>query len=103
MTDKIEKNDVLHVADLAKLSLTGQDVDRFTEQLQSILELVDTLNQVDTSDVVPTYSAASAVNVFREDTPVDYQQNQALLNNAPAVKDDMIQVPSILEGEDDGN
>ena len=65
---KISNKEVLKVAKLAHLDLDKESIDNFAKQIGTILEHVDTLNKVDTSDVVPTYQAVFQTNVFGKDT-----------------------------------
>ena len=64
---KITKNEVLHVADLARLDLDEESIDRFAGQIGEILEYVDTLNKLDTKGITPTSHAIFLTNAFRED------------------------------------
>ncbi len=64
---KLTKQDVLHVAKLAKLPLAGEEVNKFTDQLSSIINYMEELNEVDVSDIVPTSQTTGLENVFRND------------------------------------
>ena len=70
---KLTKQDILHVAKLAKLPLTDSEVDKFTSQLSSIINYMDELNEVDTSDVEPTSQTTGLENVFRNDEIIPNQ------------------------------
>jgi aspartyl-tRNA(Asn)/glutamyl-tRNA(Gln) amidotransferase subunit C len=67
---KLTKQDVLHVAELAKLSLTEAEVDKFLSQLSVIVEHVGKLNEVDTDNVEPTSQTTGLTNIQREDVVV---------------------------------
>ena len=93
---KITKEEVVHVADLARLEMTEDAIDRFADQIGNILAYVDALKQVDTTDVVPTTHALSLSNVFREDdvkTPIDRDAAQA---NAPEKEEGLFLVPKVV-------
>jgi len=64
---KLTKQDVLHVAKLAKLPLTDTEVNKFTDQLSAIVNYMDELNSVDTSNIEPTSQTTGLENVFRSD------------------------------------
>ncbi len=65
---KVTKKDVKHVADLSNLVLTDEETQKFTPQLDKIIEFVSTLNEVDTSSVEPTSQTTGLTNILREDT-----------------------------------
>ncbi|ADG41099.1 MULTISPECIES: Asp-tRNA(Asn)/Glu-tRNA(Gln) amidotransferase subunit GatC [Leuconostoc] len=95
----ISKEEVAHVASLAKLAFNDTELEQFTTQLDSILTIFDTLGEVDTEQVEPTYSVTENVNHLRQDVADNWHQKQALLKNAPLEAADLIKVPAILEGE----
>ncbi|MHA8110068.1 Asp-tRNA(Asn)/Glu-tRNA(Gln) amidotransferase subunit GatC [Lactobacillaceae bacterium Melli_B4] len=101
MADRIDKQTVNHVAELAKLSLTEDQLPYFTGQLDSIMDLVDTLSEVDTEGVEPTYSVTDQINVMRDDVAQNWGERDALLNNAPEVADGLIRVPTIIDESED--
>lgn len=75
------KIDVSHVAKLANLSLSSEEAEKYSEQLSKILEYMEQLNQVDTSDVEATFSVSSLKSVMRKDeTELGLTQEQALQN-----------------------
>lgn len=100
MAETISRNDVAHVASLAKLAFDEAKLDQFTDQLTDILTLFETLSEVDTSAVEPTYSVTPNVNHLREDIADNWHQKQELLANAPEEAADLIKVPAIIKGED---
>ncbi|MDR3240900.1 MAG: Asp-tRNA(Asn)/Glu-tRNA(Gln) amidotransferase subunit GatC [Lactobacillaceae bacterium] len=94
---KITQEEVLHVAGLAKLALTADEASTFTGQLEKIFDLVDTLAEVDTEGVEPTYSVTDLKTALREDVAVNANQMQELLHNAPEHQETLIKVPAILD------
>ncbi|HTK03599.1 MAG TPA: Asp-tRNA(Asn)/Glu-tRNA(Gln) amidotransferase subunit GatC [Alphaproteobacteria bacterium] len=100
---KLTRQDVLHIAKLAKLSLTDDEVEKFTAQLSSILKYVDELNSVDTSEVDPTSQTTGLVNVFRDDEiKTDQILSQAeALSGTDETYNGYFRVPTILEGRTD--
>lgn len=93
----ISRDDVLHVARLARLHLSDEEVDRLQAQLSNILEAIETLRDVDTSHVGPTASVIRLENVMREDEPRAPMAREAALANAPLRDDPFLRVPTVLE------
>ena len=93
----ISRDDVLHVARLARLHLTDEEVDRMRVQLSNILGAVETLRDVDTSHVGPTASVIQLENVMREDIAHPGLSRDAALANAPLRDDPFLRVPTVLE------
>ncbi len=79
----LTKDQIKHVAKLANLPLTDREEEKYSEQLSKILEYIDQLNSVDTSNVEPTFNVSGSFNKFRTDeTSVSLSQEEAL-QNAP--------------------
>jgi aspartyl-tRNA(Asn)/glutamyl-tRNA(Gln) amidotransferase subunit C len=93
----ISRDDVLHVARLARLHVSDEEVDRLQAQLSNILEAIETLRDVDTSHVGPTASVIRLENVMREDEPRPPMSRDATLANAPLRDDPFLRVPTVLE------
>jgi aspartyl-tRNA(Asn)/glutamyl-tRNA(Gln) amidotransferase subunit C len=92
----ITKEDIVHVADLARLEVSESDIETFVEQLGEVLEYVNTLNRVDTEGVPPTSHAISLTNAFREDTACGHLDREEALRNAPETEDGSFLVPKIV-------
>jgi len=95
---KISRQDVEHVALLARLELTDSDVGKFTGQFNAILEYIDVLNKVDTTGVEPTAHVLPLKNVMRPDEIRPSLPRDAALANAPDRENGYFKVPKILEG-----
>lgn len=96
---KISHDDILHVASLAILVLSSEEFDMFLPQLNSILDFISKLQQVDTSNVQPTSQVTGLLNVFREDKVDEtrvFSQEKAL-SNAPATHNGFFKVPSVFD------
>jgi aspartyl-tRNA(Asn)/glutamyl-tRNA(Gln) amidotransferase subunit C len=89
----ITRDEVLHVARLARLELTDDEVDRFTEQLSAILEAVAKVSELDLSDVEPTAHPLDLVNVWAEDEPLPSLPVDEALANAPDRHGGFFKVP----------
>ncbi|MDR7867451.1 MAG: Asp-tRNA(Asn)/Glu-tRNA(Gln) amidotransferase subunit GatC [Sporomusaceae bacterium] len=95
---KITRKDVEHVALLSRLELGENDVEKFTGQLNAILDYIDVLNKVDTSGVEPTAHVLPVTNVMRADEAKLSLPRELALANAPEQEDGYFKVPKILEG-----
>jgi aspartyl-tRNA(Asn)/glutamyl-tRNA(Gln) amidotransferase subunit C len=89
----ISRDDVLHVARLARLELSDAEVERFQEQLSAILEAVGKVQELDLADVPPTSHPLDVVNVWREDEPRPSLPVEEALANAPAREGNLFKVP----------
>ena len=80
---QISREEVLHVAKLARLALTEEEVERFRDQLSAILEAVGKVSELDLEGVPPTSHPLDLVNVFAEDEPRPSLSREDALANAP--------------------
>ncbi len=94
---KLSREEVLHIARLARLGLTEEDVDKFREQLSNILENFEILRQVDTTDVPPTAQSIALQNVMRDDEVTPSLAPEDILANAPRREGDCFRVRAVLE------
>ena len=93
---KITRKDVEHVAHLARLNLSDDELQTMTGQLDNILSYVDTLEELDTSDVQPTSHVFSVTNAFREDVEKESLSQEEAVKNGPQQNGEMFQVPRII-------
>ncbi|MDI6789714.1 MAG: Asp-tRNA(Asn)/Glu-tRNA(Gln) amidotransferase subunit GatC [Thermodesulfobacteriota bacterium] len=93
---KISREDVQHVAKLARLSFSKEDIELFTNQLNQILTYMDKLNELDTAHVELTHHALAITNAFREDAIRPSVSNEKSLANAPAKANGSFTVPRII-------
>jgi aspartyl-tRNA(Asn)/glutamyl-tRNA(Gln) amidotransferase subunit C len=89
----ISKDEVLHVARLARLELTDDEVARFQEQLSAILEAVSKVSELDLSDVPPTAHPLEIANAWAEDEPRPSLSHDDVFANAPDRDDNHFRVP----------
>ncbi len=94
---KITKEEVAHVAHLARLALPGGETERFTAQLNDILLYMEKLNEVDTAGVEPMTHAIAQKNAFREDEVAPSLTVEETLANAPDAREGFFRVPKILD------
>jgi aspartyl-tRNA(Asn)/glutamyl-tRNA(Gln) amidotransferase subunit C len=94
---KLTLEEVKHIAELARLQLTDEEMARYAEQLSDILDYAARLQSIDTSGISPTERVSSAGNVLRKDETRPGLSQQELLDNAPETEKGQFRVPPILE------
>jgi aspartyl-tRNA(Asn)/glutamyl-tRNA(Gln) amidotransferase subunit C len=95
----ITREDVAHLASLARLALTNEELDHYAGQLDVILSAVASISDVAADDIPPTTHAVPVVNVFRDDVVTPSLDREALLDAAPAAEEGRFRVPRILDEE----
>lgn len=100
---KLTKNEVAHVAKLAKLDLSEGEIKKFLPQLVSVIDHISELSKVDTSGVEPTNQTTGLENVFREDATVaeNSMSQEEALSGTEEVHNGYFKVKAILEGRTD--
>jgi aspartyl-tRNA(Asn)/glutamyl-tRNA(Gln) amidotransferase subunit C len=93
----LSRAEVEHIAELAKLQLTDEEIEQYTEQLSAILDYAQELNQIDTDAISPTASVLPLHNVLAEDIVQGTLGRSLLLKNAPEVEAGQIRVQAILD------
>jgi aspartyl/glutamyl-tRNA(Asn/Gln) amidotransferase C subunit len=95
----ISKEQVEHIAKLARIELTEKEKEKFATELSSILEYIDKLNQANTEKTEPISQVTGLENVTREDDsgPENQKSKDKIIAEAPAKKGDYFKVPKILE------
>jgi len=93
----ITREEVRHVARLARLALSDDEAGRLVGQLSAILDYVKQLDGLDTRDVLPTSHAVEKGTPMRDDTVEPFGDREALLANAPDRQGDFFRVPRIIE------
>jgi aspartyl-tRNA(Asn)/glutamyl-tRNA(Gln) amidotransferase subunit C len=93
----IDRSDVERIAHLARLELNEQDIPAYTENLSSILNLIDEMQQIDTEGVEPLAHPLDAVQRLRADEVTELNQRDKLQAFAPAVEEGLFLVPKVIE------
>ncbi|MFC1752221.1 Asp-tRNA(Asn)/Glu-tRNA(Gln) amidotransferase subunit GatC [Thermoproteota archaeon] len=93
----ISKDTVKYVANLARISLTEKELEKFSGQLNDILRYIDQLNEVDVSKIPPTAHVLPIKNVKRKDSPRPSFSAKEVLKNAPLKEDTSFKVPKVIE------
>jgi len=94
---KLSREEVLHIARLARVGLTESEINRMSEQLSNILENFEILQPVDTSDVPPTAQSIALQSVVRDDEVAPSFTTDDILANAPRREGDCFRVRAVLE------
>ena len=94
---KLTRDQVVGIAELARLDLTEEELALFREQLSEVLEYAERLQALDTDAIPPTATVLPARNVMRADEPRPSLTREEILANAPEAKDGCFQVQAILE------
>ena len=98
MTDeRLTTEEVRHLALLARIGMTDDEVERMRDQMSHILENFDILKQVDTDGVEPTAHSVNVTSVMREDRSRESLSKEEVFANAPLVEGDRIRVRAVLE------
>jgi len=92
----LSEQEVKHIAKLARLGLTEEEVKKFQKELSSVLDYIGKLNEVDVSGVEPTSHSVLIENIIRKDEEKNKDQNEKLLNLAPDKKERHLKVKQIL-------
>ena len=92
----LSREEVEHIAQLARVGMTPEDLDTFAEQLSHILEQFEILDEVDTDDVPPSSHPIDITSVFRDDEVTPSYPREDVLANAPREDDGFFRVKSVL-------
>ncbi|MBP7767375.1 Asp-tRNA(Asn)/Glu-tRNA(Gln) amidotransferase subunit GatC [Candidatus Saccharibacteria bacterium] len=95
---QISRDDVLSLARLSRLSLSDEEIDKFTTEISTILDYVEQLQGVDVGSLEPSYQVTGLSNVMREDEQDDYGiDTSVLLQNTPEMLDGHVKVKRMLK------
>lgn len=92
----INKEEIIHIAKLACLNLSESEIERYTKDMQEILEFANTINNVNTDGMNETIAANEKSNVFRKDEVVNFENRDLLLSNAPSQDEGMFRIPKVI-------
>ena len=93
---QVSKEELLHIANLARLELKDNEVEDYLKNLENILEFSNIINNAPTDDLDITIGANEAKNIFRKDEVKVFEDRDALLQNAPAKDNNMFKIPKVL-------
>ena len=93
---QVSKEEILHIANLANLTLEENEVQQYLDNLQEILDFANIVNNANTDNLDITIGANEAKNVFRKDEVEVFEDNKALFMNAPSEEQNMFKIPKII-------
>lgn len=93
---KISREEILHIANLADLEISEEDIEKYASNLQDILEFANVVNNAPVDNLDITIGANEKKNVFRKDEIKVFEDNEALLQNAPSKEQNMFKIPKVL-------
>ena len=93
----LSKEDVLNIANLAKLQVNEDEVDRYKQDLSRILEFVEQMNQADVDNIAPMAHPQEMMQPLREDAITETDQREKFQQIAPATQDGLYLVPKVIE------
>ena len=97
---KVTREEVEHIANLARLQITEDETTEMQNTLESILNFANQIDTADTSEIEPTYHVLDLQNVLREDKAIEGIPQELALKNAKETENGQFKVPSIMNGED---
>jgi aspartyl-tRNA(Asn)/glutamyl-tRNA(Gln) amidotransferase subunit C len=96
---KLSKSEVEHIAELARLRLTDAEKEKYSEQLSGILNYVEKLSEIDTSQVEPTSQVTGLTNIMRSDEIIESGISEELVACAPESTDGFLVIPKIFDNK----
>lgn len=93
----VSKEDVIHIAKLARLEISDEELERYTIDLDNIVDYANTLSSIDVSSVKPTNHILDIKNVFRADEVKPSYNREEILKNAPTKAGGCVSVPKVIE------
>lgn len=93
---QISKEEIIHIAKLANLNLTEDEIEKYTKDMEEILTFANTVNNVNTDDVTDNIGIDGRYNVFRKDEVEVFGNREILLQNAPSQDEGMFRIPKVI-------
>ena len=94
---QVSKEEILHIANLAQLELKDEEIEKYMENLQEILDFANIVNNAPVDGLDVTIGASEAKNVFRKDEVKLFKDVDSLLQNAPEQTNHMFKIPKVLD------
>ena len=92
----ISKEEIIHIAKLASLNLSEEEIEKYTGDMPEILAFANMINNVNTEGMNETVAANEKSNVFRKDEVVNFENRELLLQNAPSQDEGMFRIPKVI-------
>ena len=93
---QVSKEEILHIANLASLKIEDNEVEKYLENLQEILDFAEVVNKADVENLDITIGANKEKNVFRKDEVKIFEDNESLLQNAESKEQNMFKIPKVI-------
>ena len=93
---QVSKEEILHIAELANLNLEEDKIDAYLLNLQDILNFANIVNKANVEGLEVTIGSNEAKNVFRKDEIKEFEEREALLQNAPEKENNMFKIPKVI-------
>ncbi len=93
----ISKEEIIHIAKLASLNLTEEEIERYAQDMTDILEFAEVVNNLNTDEIKETVGINGEYNVFRKDEVKQTISKEELLKNAPSQDDGMFRIPKVIQ------
>ena len=94
---KVSREEILHIANLADLNLKEEEIDKYILNLQDILNFANIVNNAPVENLDVTNGVNKNANVFRKDEVKEFEDKEALLNNAPEKERNMFKIPKVIQ------
>ena len=94
---KVSREEILHIANLARLDLEENEIDKYLENLDDILNFAEIVNNAPVEGLDITIGANEAKNVFRKDEVIEFDNIKGLLQNAPSLEQNMFKIPKVVQ------
>ena len=94
---EVSKEEILHIANLARLNLEEDEIEKYRENLQDILNFANVVNNPPVEGLDVTIGANEAKNVFRKDEIKVFEDTEGLLQNAPSQEQNMFKLPKVIQ------
>ena len=92
----ISKEEIIHISNLARLNLEESEIEKYTKDMEEIIGFANIINNADTKDIDESIAMTNEYNVFRKDEVKEFEDKEALLENAPSMDGGMFHLPSVL-------
>ena len=92
----VSKEELLHIANLADIKIKNEEIDKYLNNLQDILNYTELLNSMNLDELDETIGANDSSNVFRKDEIVDFDNKEGIMENAPEKERNMFKIPKVL-------
>lgn len=93
---QISKEEILHIANLADLTIKEEEIEKYAQNLQEILSFANIVNNAQVEELDITIGSNEKKNIFRKDEIKVFEDNEALLQNAPSKEQNMFKIPKVI-------